>query len=173
MKQKYFIRNRWFEDLPIGEFHVLGSHTFTEDEIITFAGKYAPQTYHTDPEQAYATLYRGLVASEWHLAAMWMKLMIVYMERYATGVQDGRRNGAGIGIQDMKWLKPVRPGHTLTYTYEIIEKLNLVVQEKWGVIRSRNEAFNQKNECVFSFDVDILAELNPDSLKDQPIVRAG
>lgn len=161
MNQEYYIRNRWFEDLPIGEFHVFGSHTFTEQEIIHFGSKYAPQPYHIDPEQAYDSLYRGLVASEWHLAAIWMKLMVVYMERYATGVQDGRRNGAGVSIQDMRWLKPVRPGHTLTYTYEITDKLDKVVRNKWGIIRSRNEAFNQNNERVFSFEIDILAELAP------------
>jgi len=91
-----------------------------------------------------------------------MKLMVGYMERFATGVQDGRRNGAGVGIQDMQWLKPVRPGHTLTYTYEIIEKPDRVVRNTWGIIRSRNEAFNQNNELVFSFEIDILAERNPE-----------
>ena len=47
-----FIRTRWFEDIPIGEFHVFGSHTFSEQEMIEFGTLYAPQIYHTDPEQA-------------------------------------------------------------------------------------------------------------------------
>ena len=167
MSQKEYIRSRWFEDLPIGEFHVFGSHTFTEDEIISFGSKYAPQPYHTDPEGAYDSLYRGLVASEWHLAAIWMRLMVTYMERYASGVQDGRRNGAGVSVMNMQWLKPVRPGHTLTYTYEIVDKLERTIRNRWGVIRSRNEAFNQSNERVFSFEIDILAELNPEKLNPE------
>ncbi|MBB6521435.1 MaoC/PaaZ C-terminal domain-containing protein [Pseudoteredinibacter isoporae] len=163
MTEQLVFRSRWFEDIPVGEFHVFGSHTFGEKEIIDFGKRYAPQPYHTDPEAALGTRYRGLVASGWHISAIWMKLMVTYMERYATGVRDGRRNGAGVGFQNMKWLKPVRPGHTLTYTYEITDKLEKIVRGQWGIIRSRNEAYNQYGELVFTFEIDILAELNPDN----------
>ncbi|MFK7730885.1 MAG: hypothetical protein AB8B48_04620 [Pseudomonadales bacterium] len=161
LEPKRFIRSRWFEDIPVGEFHVFGSHTFSEKEIVEFGKKYAPEIYHTDPEKAFDTPHRGIVASGFHVAAIWMKLMVSYMERFADGVQDGRRNGAGVGVEDMVWFHPVRPGHTLTYTYEIIAKPDKVIRDKWGIIRSRNEAFNQYNERVFSFEIDILAERNP------------
>jgi acyl dehydratase len=68
---------------------------------------------------------------------------------------------AYLGFQDLRWILPVRPGHTLTYTYEVIEKSDRVVKKKWGIIRSRNEAFNQNGELVFSFVIDILAERRP------------
>jgi acyl dehydratase len=55
-------------------------------------------------------------------------------------------------------LEPVRPGHTLTYTYEIISKSDKIVRDRWGIIRSRNEAFNQYGNKVISFEIDILAE---------------
>jgi len=161
MDKPHYIRSRWFEDLPVGEFHVFGSYTFSEKEIVEFGRKYAPQVYHTDPEGARETIYLGLIASGWHICAIWMRMMVDYMERFATGVQDGRRNGAGVGFQDLKWLKPVRPGHTLTFTYEIIEKDERVIRDRWGIIRSRNEAFNQYGELVFSFEIDILAERRP------------
>lgn len=161
MAKPIYIRSRWFEDIPVGEFHVFGSYTFSEKEIIEFGRKYAPQVYHTDPEAARDSRYRGLIVSEWHICAVWMRMMVEYMERFATGVQDGRRNGAGVGIENMRWLKPVRPGHTLTYTYEIISKSDKMIRDRWGVIRSRNEAFNQNGELVFGFEVDILAERNP------------
>jgi len=61
-------------------------------------------------------------------------------------------------VQNLEWLEPVRPGHTITYTYEIIEKSDKVVRGKWGIIRSRNEAFNQYGNKVMSFEIDILAE---------------
>lgn len=162
-EETLYIRSRWFEDLPVGEFHVFGSHTFSEKEVIEFGRRYSPLPHYTDPELAFETEHRGLVVPEWMIAATWMKLMVSYMERFATGVEDGRRNGAGVGIQDMRWLRPVRPGHTLTYTYEIIEKSDRVVRDTWGIIRSRNEAFNQNNERVFSFEIDILAERNPNT----------
>ncbi|OED36613.1 dehydratase [Chromatiales bacterium (ex Bugula neritina AB1)] len=159
-----FFRSRWFEDIPVGEFHVFGNHTFGEKEIIDFGTAYAPYPMHTDLDAARDSLHKGLVASGWHVCAVWMRLMVTYMERYATGVRDGRRNGAGIGFRNMKWLKPVRPGHNLTYTYEIIEKPEKVIRSKWGIIRSRNEAYNQKGELVFSFEIDILAERRPPEL---------
>tara|TARA_B100000674_G_C37080540_1_gene575708 strand:- start:219 stop:497 length:279 start_codon:yes stop_codon:yes gene_type:complete len=90
-----------------------------------------------------------------------MRKMVDYMEAYAHGVHDGRRNGAGIGIRDLRWLHPVRPGHKLTYTYEIIEKPDKVLRNKWGIIRSRNEAVNQDGQVVMTFVIDILAERRP------------
>lgn len=161
MAERPYLRSRWFEDIPVGEFHVFGSHTFSELEIIEFGRKYAPEVYHTDPVAALETPYRGLVACGWHVTAVWMRLMVDYMERFARGVQDGRRNGAGMGIKDLEWYLPVRPGHTVTFTYEITGKPERVIRERWGVIRSRNEAFNQYHERVMSFDIDILAERNP------------
>lgn len=161
MSETQYFRSRWFEDIPVGEFHVLGTHTFAEKEMIEFGKKYDPQIQHIDPMAALQTEHLGLVASGWQLCAMWMRLMVVYMERYAQGVRDGRRNGAGVGFQNLRWIKPVRPGHTLTFTYEITEKQDRIVRNRWGIIRSRNEAYNQYGELVFSFEVDILAELNP------------
>ncbi|MCV6615115.1 MAG: MaoC family dehydratase [Cellvibrionaceae bacterium] len=167
MSKSIVFRHRWFEDIPVGEFHVFGSHTFGEKEIIEFGQKYDPQPYHIDPVAALDTHHRGLVASGWHICAIWMKMMVSYMERYATGVRDGRRNGAGVGFENMRWHKPVRPGHSLTFTYEITDKLDKVVRDQWGIIRSRNEAYNQYGELVFSFEIDILAELDPDKRSDQ------
>ena len=84
--------------------------------------------------------------------------MVDYMEVYAQGVNDGRRNGAGVSVSALAWLEPVRPGHTVTYTYEIIGKSDKVIRDKWGIISSRNEAFNQYGTKVMSFEIDILAE---------------
>lgn len=164
MQARPYIRSRWWEDIPVGEFHVFGSHTFSELEIVEFGRLYAPEIYHTEPVQAWNTAHRGLIASGWHLTAVWMKLMVKYMERYARGVQDGRRNGAGMGTEDLEWYLPVRPGHTITFTYEITGKPDRIVRDRWGIVRSRNEAFNQYNERVMSFNIDILAERNPEGL---------
>ena len=87
--------------------------------------------------------------------------MVDYMEVYAQGVNDGRRNGAGVAIRDLEWPEPVRPGHTLTFTYEITGKSDRVVRDRWGIICSRNEAFNQYGNKVMAFEIDILAERAP------------
>ncbi|MDA9929712.1 MaoC family dehydratase N-terminal domain-containing protein [Alphaproteobacteria bacterium] len=164
MTEQRYLRSRWFEDIPVGEFHVFGSYTFSEQEIIDFGKLYAPQSYHTDPEAALNTRHRGLIASNWHVCAVWMRLMVSYMENYALGVEDGRRNGAGLGIEDLEVFTPVRPGHTLIYSHEIIEKTDKIIRDKWGVIRSRNEAVNNRGELVLRFYVDILAERDPAKL---------
>ena len=110
------------------------------------------------------TRYKWLIASNWHICSIWMRLMVDYMEGYSLGVVDGRRNGAGLGFQELNMSKQVRPGHTLTFSHEIIEKSEKIVRNKWGIIKSRNEAFNHKGELVMSFIIDILAERNPDNL---------
>ena len=114
-----FLRSRWFEDIPVGEFHVFGSYTLSEQEMVDFGAAYAPQSYHTDPDAAMNTRYKGLIASNWHICSIWMRLMVDYMEGYSLGVVDGRRNGAGLGFQELNMSKHVRPGHTLTFSHEI------------------------------------------------------
>lgn len=161
MSKPSFLRSRWFEDIPVGEFHVFGSYTFSEQEMIEYGELYAPQVYHTDPEAALDTRYRGLTASKWHVCAIWMRLMVNYMENYARGVEDGRRNGAGVRVENLELLVPVKAGHTLTFSHEIIEKPEKVIRDKWGIIRSRNEAFNHRGELVMRFVIDILAERTP------------
>ena len=104
-----YLRNRWFEDIPVGEFHVFGSHTFSELEMVEFARQYAPGPEFADPEAARSLRWGGLVASPWHLCAMWMRKMVDYMEVYAQGVNDGRR-GAGVAIHDLDWLGSYGPG---------------------------------------------------------------
>jgi len=161
MTKTSFLRSRWFEDIPVGEFHVFGSYTFSEQEMIEYGELYAPQVYHTDPDAALDTRYRGLTASKWHVCAIWMRLMVGYMENYARGVEDGRRNGAGVRVENLDLLVPVKAGHTLTFSHEIIEKPDRVIRDKWGIIRSRNEIFNHRGDLVMSFVIDILAERTP------------
>jgi acyl dehydratase len=148
----------WFEDVKIGETTELGSHTFTAEDIIRFAKKYDPQPFHTDPEAAKATHFGGLVAAGWHIAAIWMKLMIA--TRAAAPVEesspapDGRtapRGGPSPGFLDLKWLKPVRAGDTISYRTTTTERVNLKSRPYQGIVRNFNEGFNQNGELVFSF----------------------
>ena len=91
--------------------------------------------------------------------------MVDYMERYALGVEDGRRNGAGVRIEDLEQFVSVKSGHTLTFTHETIDKPDRVIREKWGIIRSRNEAFNHRGELALRFNIDILAERAPTAVQ--------
>ncbi len=76
MTKARYLRSRWFKDIPVGEFHVFGSYIFSEQEIIEFGTRHAQQFYHTEPEVALESRYRGLVASNCHICATWMRLMV-------------------------------------------------------------------------------------------------
>jgi acyl dehydratase len=136
----------WFEDIEIGARRELGAYTFTQEEIIAFARAYDPQAFHIDPEAAKHSMFGGLIASGWHTASVWMKLMVAARD-------GGGAMGSGVspGFDDMRWLKPVRPGMTLTYSTEIIEKRPLRSRPDFGLIKSRNEARDESGELVFSF----------------------
>jgi acyl dehydratase len=142
----------YWEDIELGVKRELGSYTFTEDEITRFARKYDPQPFHIDKDAAKHSIFGGLIASGWHTAAIWMKLAIENRKRDG---EDGKtrmqRSGVSPGFEDLKWLKPVRPGMTLTYTSETSEKIELRSRPKLGLLKTRNEARDETGELVFSF----------------------
>lgn len=97
---------KYAEDFPINSEHDLGSHQITAEEIVDFASKYDPQPYHLSEEAGADSFFQGLAASGWNTASIWMKL-------YVTGVlQDALVQGSP-GVDELRWLSPVRPGDTL------------------------------------------------------------
>ena len=140
---------RYFEDLVVGGRIETGSFTFTESEIIRFAREFDPQPFHIDPVAAKASHFGALVASGWHTVAISMKMLLL-----KTGALDPEARGAfgpSPGFRDLEWLKPVYAGDTLTYSTEIIEKVDLASRPEWGIIRNRNEAVNQRGETAMRF----------------------
>mgnify|MGYP000607413449 CR=1 FL=1 len=105
----------YFEDLTVGETDSFGSYEVTTAEITEFAERYDPQPFHTDPEAAAASPFGGLVASGWHTAGMTMRLLV---DNHLAG---GAARGA-LGVDELRWRRPVRPGDELTVTTEIVDK---------------------------------------------------
>lgn len=141
----------WFEDVVLGVRRDLGNHTFSQDEIIAFARKYDPQIFHIDPVAAKSSLFGGLIASGWHTAAIWMKLAIESRKMEAGDGNAVARAGVSPGFENMRWLKPVRPGMTLSYSTTPVEKVDLKSRPEWGLIKNLGEAHDEKGELVFSF----------------------
>jgi acyl dehydratase len=141
----------WFEDIALGEKRELGSYTFTEDAMVAFAGKYDPQPFHIDPEAAKHSMFGGLIASGWHTAAVWMKLMVASRPSDNSGGAQDSRYSVSPGFEKMRWLKPVRPGMMLRYSTEIVEKIDLKSRPELGLVKSRNEARDEAGELVLSF----------------------
>ncbi len=106
---------RQFEDISVGETDSFGRYEVTAEEVVDFAERYDPQPFHTDPEAAAETSFGGLVASGWHTAAMTMRLLVENL------LSEVATRGA-LGVDDLRWRVPVRPGQTLTVETEVLAK---------------------------------------------------
>ncbi len=155
---------RFFEDIEIGTEEPLGSHTFTADEIKAYAARFDPQPFHLDEEAAARSHYGRLCASGWHTAAVWMKLMIAHSKRQLDenppepGV-DHAPLGPSPGFDDLKWLKPVFAGDTISYSTRLTSKRRLGSRPGWGLVSANNAGVNQNGETVFSFTSRVLVRL--------------
>ncbi|WP_112662707.1 MaoC family dehydratase [Microvirga flavescens] len=157
--------NPYLDDLVAGETRGLGSYTFTDEEIVRFATHYDPQPFHTDAEAAKSSLFGGLCASGWHTASVWMKLMAAERERVrAEALKRGERParlGPSPGFSNLKWLKPVFAGDTITYTTTLTGKRASASRAGWGLAFHHNSGVNQKGEEVFAFDGTVFWEKRP------------
>lgn len=134
---------RYLEDYVAGETHDVGTIRVTEQEIIEFARRYDPQPFHTDPEAARESEFGGLIASGWHTCALMMRVLVDhYLSRVATL--------AASGMDEIRWLRPVRPGDTLAVRVTVLEARRSRSKPDRGVIRSRMEVRNQHGELVMT-----------------------
>lgn len=146
---------KYFEDIAVGEALQLGAHTFTADTIKAFATRFDPQPFHLDEAAAARSHFGALCASGWHTVAMWMRLRIDQErrdeeERRARG-EPSARLGPSPGFRELKWLRPVFAGDTISYATEVIEKRPLDTRPGWGMISSRCTGTNQHGDLVLSF----------------------
>lgn len=141
----------WFEDIVIGSTRVLGTHAFSEDEIIAFAKKYDPQPFHIDREAAKESIFGGIIASGWHTACTWMRLGIEARQREAAEGYALQRAGVSPGFENLRWLRPVRPGVALTYTSTVVETVELKSRPTLGLVKTKNEARDAQGKLYMSF----------------------
>jgi acyl dehydratase len=134
---------RYWEDIKAGEVIELGSCTVTKEAMVAFAREFDPQPFHTDEETAKRTIWGGLIASGWHTGSMLMRLF------YDGFLKDTVSLGSP-GIDELKWLKPVRPGDTLSGRLTILETTPSRSRPDRGIIRSQMEVLNQHGEVVMS-----------------------
>jgi len=134
---------RYFEDFATGERTTLGSHTMTEAEMLAYARKYDPQSFHIDADAARRSIFGGLIASGWHTCAIVMRLSVEAHRRMDAA-------GAGSpGVESCRWLKPVRPGDTVTAVTEVLETWPSR-SRPIGFARRRTEVTNQHGETVLT-----------------------
>lgn len=149
------IHERYFEDYIPGSVHCFGSISVDEDEIIRFAHRYDPQVMHTDPVAARQNMYGGLIASGWQTAGLMMNL---YANHYLSKVASL----GSPGVDELRWLKPVRPGDTLSIRVTVVEATPSRSKPDRGIVRSFIEVLNQAGEVVLSMKaVNFLLCRNP------------
>lgn len=137
------IDRRYFEDYTAGSVFECGPLVVEQAEMIAFAKRYDPQSFHTDPEAAARSAFGGLIASGWHTAAMTMRLLV---EGYLSTVASL----GSPGIDELRWTRPVRPGDVLRVRVTVFEARRSQSKPDRGVVRSLIEVSNQRGEQVMS-----------------------
>ncbi len=150
----------YFEDLVVGAEREFGSYEVTREEVIEFATKYDPQPFHLSDEAAAKTHFGRIAASGWHTAAMTMAVI-------ARAVVDEEQAGLGSpGVDELRWLKPVYPGDTLTVRGEILEKTPSRSKPEIGSFRTATVVTNQHGEPVMKFTSIVLMRRRPGAAAD-------
>ncbi len=148
------IEDRYFEDYVVGSVHEFGSIAVDEAEMIAFARRFDPQAAHVDPEAAKTTAFGGLVASGWHTGSLMMRLLADhYYSRVAT-------LGAS-GIDELRWLRPVRPGDTLSVRVTVTEARPSRSKPDRGIVRSFVEVLTADRRAVMTLSAVTLILRRP------------
>jgi acyl dehydratase len=146
---------RFFEDIKVGQRREVGSFTFTADSIKHFAAQFDPQRFHLDEEEGRKSLFGGLAASGWQVGSVCMKLMVADSQRLAReAVARGEEVavwGPSPGFRELRWLKPVLAGDTVSFSSEVESVRTSDSRPQWGIVHVRNTGTNQRGEPVFSF----------------------
>ena len=145
--------DRYFEDWKVGERLETGARTLSQAEIVRFAREYDPQPFHLDPEAAKRSPFGRLVASGWQTTALTMRLIV------ESGI-FGRRGGIGLGVDELRWLKPVYPGDTLRVVSEV-ESMRASPEKPSGICRFRLMTLNQDDVLVMTHVAIVLVPRRP------------
>jgi acyl dehydratase len=144
---------KYFEDVQVGETMRFGRYQVTREEIVEYARQFDPQPFHLDEEAARQSLYGGLIASGWHTAAMFIRMVCDEMI-------PGAATAGAKGFDDLRWLKPVRPGDVLSVESEVREKIE-GRRPDVGTVKVESRISNQRGEVVMSLVSLVLYRRRP------------
>src|SRR2546430_1055634 len=134
------MKQRYFEDLKAGDRFKSGTYSVSEEQIISFAREFDPQPFHLDAAAARQTMFKTLIASGWHTAAITMRLFVQTLN-FAEGA-------VGLGVDELRWPNSVRPGDALRVETEIVDLRPSKSKPDRGIVRIRNVTTNQRGEIV-------------------------
>lgn len=150
----------YFEDLAVGQVYELGTWKVTAEDIVDYAQQWDPQDYHLDEGLAQQTPFRGLVASGWHSASIFMRL-------YVDGFLHETSCQGGVGVDGLWWLQPVRPGDTLRARIRVEEVRPSRKVPDRGTVKFSWELHNQDGEQVLQmYGVNLFGRRTPAAVED-------
>ena len=132
---------RYLEDFAVGQNYGSGRLRVDRERIKSFAAEFDPQPFHLDEDAARATIFQGLAASGWHTAAATMRLLVEGELKPAGGI-------IGMGFEEFRWPRPVRPGDELRVESEVLEVRPSKSRPDQGLIKVRTTTLNQAGEAV-------------------------
>ena len=135
----------YWEDFTAGRVFEFGHTRVDKQDILRFAKEFDPQPFHVDEEAAKSSLFKGLCASGWHTCAMAMRMVC---DNYLL---DSASLGSP-GIENLRWLKPVRPGDTLRMRFIVLESRLMASRPGVGLVKSRWILINQNDEEVMQME---------------------
>ena len=142
------MKELYFDDLKRGETFESETFSVPAKEIVEFAEKFDPQKFHLNAKSAERSIFKGLVASGWHTAAITMRLFVRSLN-FAEGA-------IGLGVDELRWPNAVRPGDVLRVQTEILDTRLSRSRPNVGIIRLRNTTLNQKGETVQTMTANAL-----------------
>lgn len=144
----------FYEDMEIGARREIGAYIFTAEAIKKFAGKYDPQRFHLDEEEGRQSLFGGLAASGWHVGSVCMKMLVADgQRRVKEALARGEKVavwGPSPGFRDLRWLRPVLAGDTISFFTAIESKRTSESRPGWGIVQTATGGVNQRGEQVYS-----------------------
>lgn len=149
------LKARYFEDYCPGEVFEFGDRLVTREEIVEFAQRYDPQSFHLDESAAKESIYGGLIASGWMTCGILMRLLVEHFISPVSGMGSP-------GIDELRWLKPVRPGDRLRARVSVVDKRRSRSRPDRGIVHFHQEAINQHDDVVLSMRGMGIYKCRPD-----------
>ncbi len=149
-----------FEDFFEGQHIPFGSVTVDRDELLDFARRYDPQSFHVDEDAAARSIFGGIIASGWHTGAMMMRLL-------CDGLFLRAASMGSPGLDQLRWIRPVRPGDTLTLTGKVLSAKASRSKPDRGSVDISYKVHNQHGELAMTFQaVTMFGRRNPGETTD-------
>jgi acyl dehydratase len=131
----------YFEDFEPGRTIEVGSYTLNEEEVLAFARQFDPQPFHVNKDAAAQSIYGGIIASGWHTCSLMMRMMV-------DGFLSVAASLGSPGVDEIRWLRPVRPGDTISVTSTVLDARPSASKPDRGVVHTMWEAKNQHGQSV-------------------------